>query len=341
MESLMTTLLRLDASARIDNSISRMLADQYQYLWQKQNSDGNIIYRDLTINIIPHLSSETIEAFHSEGEISSMATKLSDQLIQELKDADQVLISSPLYNLSLPSTLKSYFDHVVRSGLTFKVQQDNYNGLLKNTSAVIVTTRGGLSSPAVTDDFQKDYLKQILSFMGITDIKIISTEGTALAEPERAQHISLAEQQISDIFNKKITFTWNGHFSTSDQQEINSLRNEQAQSIVNGDAQFYADLCTEDVTLMIPGQDIIYGRTQFLQTEQALFNSNSFCSFKKKPESIERHGDIAIELGRQEITMTNSTSNNGVFSSKQKYMHVFRLTQLGWRYASLMSNPSE
>lgn len=337
----MNTLLRIDASARTDNSISRMLADKYLHLWQEKNIDSKIIKRDLAQDKIPHLSNKTIEAFFSEDLAISSETNLSDQLIQELRDADQIVISSPLYNLSLPSTLKAYFDHVVRAGHTFEVHQDNYCGLLKNKKAVIITTRGGVSTTGLNDDFQTDYLKQILTFMGITDIELVSAEGTAFEDPEREHYISLAEQKISNIFSQESEITWTGDFSLSDKQEISNLRNEQAQSIVNGDAKFYADLCTDDVTLMVPGKDIISGKPHFLKVEKALFESHSFSTFIKYPESIERHGDIAIELGRQEISMNSSTSNSGIAAAKQKYMHVFRLTQLGWRYETLMSNPSE
>lgn len=337
----MTTLLRLDASIRNDNSVSRSLADYYQHNWQAHHSNGNVVLRDLAHQQIPHLSNDLVEAFQSEEPELSDVTRLSDGLIQELKNADQLLISSPLYNLSLPSTLKSYFDHVVRSGHTFDTQGGELVGLLEGKRAIIITTRGGLSDTAVVDDFQTDYLKQILSFIGITDVRVISAEGTTFDEPEKSRYLSLATEQITDIFNKQKIDFWKGDFSSSDQQEINSLRDKQAQAIIDGDAQSYTDLCTDDVTLMIPGYDIIRGRTDFLTAEEKLFKSSSFADFVKYPESIERQGDIAIELGQQEITMNNTSNNTGVFSSKQKYMHIFRLTKQGWRYAALMSNPSE
>lgn len=337
----MTTLLRLDASIRNDNSVSRSLADFYQQNWEAHHSNGNVVFRDLAHHQIPHLSNDLVEAFQLEEPEQSDVTRLSDELIKELKNVDQLLISSPLYNLSLPSTLKSYFDHIVRSGHTFEVQGNELVGLLKGISAVIITTRGGISDAGVADDFQTDYLKQILSFVGITNVRVISAEGTTLDEPEKSHYFSLATEQISDIFNKQEIDFWKSDFSSSEQKEINSLRVKQAQAIMNGDAKSYADLCTDDVTLMIPDHDIIRGRTSFFKVEEKLFKTNSFSSFKKSPESIERQGNIAIELGRQEVTMNNVSNKTGVFSSKQKYMHVFRLTQLGWRYATLMSNPSE
>lgn len=336
----MTNLLRIDASARIDSSISRTLANKYQHHWENTNPNGKVINRDLAQNQLPHLSDELIAAFHDDASPSS-ATQLSDELIHELKTVDQLLISSPLYNLTLPSTLKAYFDHIVRSGHTFDVHNNDIIGLLEGISAVVITSRGGLSDSTDTDDFQTEYLKQILSFIGITDITIISAEGTSLDEPEKSRYFSMAEQQINNLFRAQETNFWNRDFSKNEQEEISLLRDKQTQAIINGDAHFYANLCTEDVTLMIPGHDMIIGRTEFYQAEEKLFNHSSFSSFKKYPTSIERQGNIAIEFGRQEVIMNNTSNNTGVFSAKQKYMHVFRLTKQGWQYASLMSNPSE
>jgi len=118
----MKTLLRIDASARTIGSHSRMIADYCQDKWEETHPQGKIIRRDLASEPIPHLSDDMIEAFQKAGRHPSPATGLSDSLIQELKAADHLLISSPLYNLTLPSTLKAYFDYVVRSEVTFSMQ---------------------------------------------------------------------------------------------------------------------------------------------------------------------------------------------------------------------------
>jgi len=86
---------------------------------------------------------------------------------------------------------------------------------------------------------------------------------------------------------------------------------------------------------------MVSGRAQFLSTEKKLFETASFSTFVKYPEKIERSGDRVIEIGRQNVTMEKNDEEGGVFSARQKYMHVFRLTPQGWRYAVLMSNHCE
>ncbi len=337
----MTTLLRIDASTRINGSHSRKLADYYQTQWLKTHPQGKIIIRDLARNPVPHLTHEMIEAFQTEGKYPSPATALSHALIQELRAADHLLISSPLYNFTLPSTLKAYFDHVVRAGLTFDLEGDQYIGCLKGKMATLITARGGVASSAATDDFQTDYLKKILAFIGIGPIEVITLQGTSLQESGKKQHFSKAKKGVDRLFLTQKAPLWEGPFLEKDIQEISVLRENQARAIIKGDAKAYEKLCTDDIQLMIPGHDIISGRAQFLVAEKKLFENASFSKFIKYPEKIERSGEMVVEIGRQEVSMAKNTDKGGVFSARQKYMHVFRLTQQGWRYAALMSNPSE
>ncbi|MCG8604823.1 NAD(P)H-dependent oxidoreductase, partial [bacterium] len=205
----MKTLLRIDV--RKEGSYSRQIADYYQEKWEKKHTGGKVIIRDLADDPVPHLTQETIEAFQ-ESENKPSPTELSESLIQELKSADQLLISSPLYNLALSSTLKAYFDYVTRFGLTFSAQQDGYIGLLSGKSAVVATAKGSVTPSGVTNDFLADYIKAILSFMGIKPIEIIGLEGTALKEAERSQYIAEAKQQTNRLIRNQEEPVWKGPF---------------------------------------------------------------------------------------------------------------------------------
>ncbi len=182
----MKTLLRIDASLRKEGSHSRALADFFEINWKKAYPKGEVIHRDLTSFQIPHLQNETVQGFHiprsEQTEKNKQAVALSDALIEELKSADHVLISSPLYNLNVPSTLKSYLDHIVRSGYTFSVDEDgSYKGLLANEAAYIITTKGETykGTPMESLDFQEPYLKSIFGFIGLKLKAIFSLEATA------------------------------------------------------------------------------------------------------------------------------------------------------------------
>ncbi len=337
----MKRLLRIDASARKEGSHSRLLADYYQEKWSELHPNGNIIMRDLADDPVPHLTADIIEKFHQTDCTPSRETILSDSLIQELKSVDHLLISSPLYNLTLPSTLKAYFDYVTRADLTFSVQDNQVAALLSDKSAVIITVRGGFSTDGVEDDFQTHYLKAILSFIGIKPVEIISLEGTSLEESERLQHIKKTMNQIDRLFIKQKQPVWKGAFTADEKRDIKALRDGQASAIVNGDAEAYANLCADDIQLMIPGHDIISGREQFLAAEKELFKHSKFATFQKYPDKIERSGDIVVETGLQEITMNDSADKGGVNSARQKYLHVFRSSKNRWHYAALMSNHCE
>lgn len=336
----MKTLLRIDASARVNGSNTRVLTDYFQSKWLSANPGGRVIQRCLSCNPIPHISNETIAAFQDSGQQSKGKT-LSDTLIDELKSADHLLIGSPLYNLTLPSTLKAYFDHVVRSGLTFEVQQGNYRGLLNGIKATVITARGSKSAPDARDDFQTTYLREILAFIGINPVDVVTLEGTTLAQDIKEKALSCAKAQVDWLFDRTSLPVWQGEFSEGDKQQIQCLRLAQADAIINGDANAYAQLCTDDIQLLIPSQEIVSGQAALVTAEEALFSRAKFARFRKVPLRVERSGDLAIEIGHQEVAMQNHNSTDGVFSAHQKYTHVFRLTQQGWRFALLMSNPRE
>ncbi|MGV3508912.1 MAG: FMN-dependent NADH-azoreductase [Sphingobacteriaceae bacterium] len=180
----MKTLLRIDSSARIEGSYSRTIADHFEYLWKQANPTGKIVYRDLAKQHLPHIDNATIQGFYSKpGQLSNAAaTALSDELVAELLSADEIVISSPLYNFNIPSNLKAYIDQVTRINRTFKIAEDGaYSGLLSGKKAYLFSTKGGVYKNTDYEqmDIQDDYLKTILNFIGIEDIHLFSLEGVA------------------------------------------------------------------------------------------------------------------------------------------------------------------
>jgi FMN-dependent NADH-azoreductase len=176
----MNTLLRIDASIRREGSYSRDIGDFFQSQWQLKNPLGKVIRRDLTEVVIPHINKQLIEAFYRH-EKSDDILSLSDKLIDELSMCDTLLITSALYNFSLPSSLKSYVDHLVRVNRTFSESPDGqYAGLMQNKQAVIITSKGGKyrGTNYAHLDFQDPYLQTILRFIGIERIETFSIEGT-------------------------------------------------------------------------------------------------------------------------------------------------------------------
>jgi len=202
----MKTLLRIDASARIDGSYSRRLADYVENAWKQQNAEHQVIYRDLAKTHIPHIQQDTIAGFYTPEEQMNATLKdalvISNELIQELLEADEILISSPLYNLNVPSGLKAYLDQVVRVGHTFETTSDGiHRGLLQNKNAYLVFVKGGSyrGTPYEAFDFQEPYLKAILEYVGVQPQAVFSLEGTS--DPKALQkNLPNLYQQIDTIF---------------------------------------------------------------------------------------------------------------------------------------------
>lgn len=346
----MTTLLRIDASMREEGSSTRAVTDHFEQRWLQAHPEGRVIRRCLASEPIPHLTQRELEAFRDDDTGPATFSKV---LVEELRRADHVLIGSPLYNLSLPSALKAYFDHVVRAGATFEAEDGEYRGLLEGKRGVVVTARGGPSTPGHVDDFQTAYLREILAFIGISEVDHVALEGTAIDAASRQTALARGRAQIDHWFDGSVEPVWMGDIGEEDRRQIARLRDGQSRAILEGDAEAYAALCTDDVRLLVPGHDVVAGRPELRSVEEAFFDRTRFVGFRKFPLSLEASGNMAIEVGRQEVEVhqddgSGSGSGNGlgngsggILSASQKYTHVFRRTAEGWRFAVLMSNPSE
>lgn len=192
----------------MEGSYSRKLADFFERKWLEVNPEGQVLHRSLSEDNIPHIRAETIQGFYVPKDQMSQqlteATKLSDLLINELKSADDLLISSPLYNLNVPSNLKAYIDQVVRIGETFGTDENGYHGLLSDIQAYIITVKGGVIKGTKFEelDFLAPYLKAVLSFIGIHTKELFSLEGTAqeqvLADNFKEVQAAITEHFISN-----------------------------------------------------------------------------------------------------------------------------------------------
>jgi FMN-dependent NADH-azoreductase len=172
-------VLRIDSSAAND-SITRRLGDEVVRRLQQQYAVSDIIVRDLNqgVDFIDRTWVEanlTQPSERSRGQKSVLGS--SDQLIEELASADVVVITAPIYNFSLPAVLKAYIDMICRAGLSFSYTEKGPVGLLKDRPVYMVMASGGVpfGSPA---DFASAYLKHILGFVGIRDVRAIFAEAT-------------------------------------------------------------------------------------------------------------------------------------------------------------------
>ena len=178
-------LLHIDASALGDNSVSRQLTAAVVGRFKESATDLDVAYRDLDANPIPHLRGSTL------AQLDATETADAQQVLEQFLAADVVVIGAPMYNFSIPSTLKAWIDRVAVAGKTFKYTEAGPVGLAGGKRVIIVSSRGGIytDSPA---DFQEPLLRQVFAFMGINDVEFVRAEGIAYSPKHREEAIAAA-----------------------------------------------------------------------------------------------------------------------------------------------------
>ncbi len=170
----MPKILRIDASARRDGSVTRELADR---VIAKLGS-SEVITRDL-LDGVPLINEAWVAAnFTPEADRTSQQVDLlaySDQLIREVMDADTLVIGVPIYNFGVPAALKAWVDLVARAGVTFAYTETGPVGLLNNKRAVLTVASGGVASGSEAD-FAVNYMRHFLAFIGIVNVEVIAAD---------------------------------------------------------------------------------------------------------------------------------------------------------------------
>lgn len=179
----MATLLHIKTSLFGDNGQSAQLAKSFVEKWLSENSDGVVIERDLASDPVPHLDAYRVTALNSPAETrdadQDAVVAFADTLLAEVKSADTIVIGLPMYNFNIPSQLKSWFDHLARAGVTFHYTEHGPVGLIEDKPVYLVATRGGLYAEQ-GQDFQVDFVKQFLGFIGLKDTRLVLAEGLAM-----------------------------------------------------------------------------------------------------------------------------------------------------------------
>ena len=200
----MTKVLILDSAATGEQSVSRKLVDGLVADLTAREGGAEIVRRDIGGDPIPHLTPETVFAIRS-GEASTEAgagaLTLSDALIEELKAADVLVIGAPMYNFGIPSTLKAWFDHVLRARVTFRYTEKGPEGLVTGKKAIVVESRAGLYSegPLAAMDSQEPHLRTLLGFMGITDVTFVRAEKLAMGPDAAQASLASASGQLREL----------------------------------------------------------------------------------------------------------------------------------------------
>ena len=184
-------VLIVNSSAQGASSVSNRLTDGFEARLRAADPDVEIVRRDVGAEPLPHLTADTVFAIRgkpAETEAERAALALSDELIAELNEADLIVIGAPMYNFGMPSTLKTWFDHVLRARVTFRYTEAGPEGLVKGKRAIVVETRAGVYSDgaAAAMDSQEPHIRTLLGFIGIDEVSWVRVEGLAFG-PEAAE----------------------------------------------------------------------------------------------------------------------------------------------------------
>ena len=197
-------ILHIDASASdAAASHSRRLSAELVAKLKAANPGASVTYRDVVVDRLPHVDMTIRQAWMPEGEKDpSLAATMarSKELVGELKAADILVIGSPMYNFTVPSTLKAWIDHISIAGQTFKYTPTGPQGLLTG-KAYLALSSGGVYSqgPFASNEHLATYLTAILRFLGISEVEIVRAEGVAYGPDQDAAAMTAARTQIGTL----------------------------------------------------------------------------------------------------------------------------------------------
>ena len=201
-------LLRIDSSVRVENSKTRTLTDFFLQELGKY-TPFSLVRRDVGLNPPPPPNDEFVKANYTpptnRTEQMNETLKTSDELINELLNADKIVMASPMYNFSIPASLKAYIDNIVRVGRTFTLGEDGaMNGLLGEKKILIITSRGAMSykedGVLAAFDFQEGYLNALCRFLGITAIQFVHTEAQDFGKEElKDTNFEQAKKELREL----------------------------------------------------------------------------------------------------------------------------------------------
>jgi FMN-dependent NADH-azoreductase len=201
----MPTLLHLDSSP-LESSITRELTREFVKNWQAKHPTGKVLYRDAAASVLPLVDASWVQAAYTPEEARSAGQQavlaVSNELIAELFEADEYVFGVAMHNFSVSATLKLWIDQVTRVGKTFAYTEAGPRGLLVGKKATLLTASGGNyaeGTPMSAMNFADPYLKTVLGFLGVTDVRTIATGGVAQIMSGATSREALLQPSIEQI----------------------------------------------------------------------------------------------------------------------------------------------
>ena len=201
----MSKILLVLSSPRGEASHSTRVARELVGTLTKHDPAAEVTVRDLAAEPLPHLDGGLLAALGTDAAsrtpAQAEAVARADGLVAELFAADTLVIASAMINFAPTSTLKAWFDRLLRAGVTFRYDESGAHGLVTGKKVYVVAAQGNVYSqgPAKPFDFQVPYLTHLLGFMGMTDVEVIAIEGVAFGPEMAEKAVQAALERVSAV----------------------------------------------------------------------------------------------------------------------------------------------
>ena len=195
-------ILQINASARREGANSTRIADMVTQRLLQREPQARLSLRDLAATPHPMLDEAALGALFTPADKRSpeqaARVALDDALIQEVQAHDVLVIGVPMYNFGVPSQLKNWIDAIARAGVTFRYTESGPQGLLTGKTVYLALARGGRYRDTAADA-QVPYLRTVLGFLGMTDLRLIYAEGFAMGPEAAAQALAQAQVDLEAV----------------------------------------------------------------------------------------------------------------------------------------------
>lgn len=196
-------ILHLDSSILGTHSVSRQLTADVVRQLRSADSSAHVSYRDLAADPVPVsdgalMVARATPAPERSAEQAALVSR-ADAVMAELLATDVLVIGAPMYNFSIPSQLKAWIDLVSVAGVTFRYGPNGAEGMLAHKRAIIVATAGGQHAGQPSGRAHADYLRLLLAFLGVSDVRVIAAEGLAMGPAVREPALAAARGQVAEL----------------------------------------------------------------------------------------------------------------------------------------------
>jgi FMN-dependent NADH-azoreductase len=184
-------LLHIDSSIQGEGSVSRELTREIVARRVAERPDTEVTYLDLAAQELPHLSQKSLVR------ADELEAARNTQALEQFLAADVIVIGAPVYNFTIPSQLKAWIDRITVAGKTFRYTESGPQGLAGGKEVIVAVARGGVRAPDASGEFGEPYLRFLLAFLGIDNVRFVRAEGLAISPQHRAASLSAARAAIA------------------------------------------------------------------------------------------------------------------------------------------------